>query len=136
MVKNKPLMEMCQSMIKKISVYSGEFELIDSNSVLYYDSEVPLEIELFFTDSFKIRIVIKKDTDDSGEHNLKFNVDEEKNIIEYTCINFDNPFGTGTKNPIELCTVEGKRIYIHFWIYTLGEKGSSRKIEYSLWKEK
>lgn len=122
--------------IKNTNVYSGDFKLIESNSILYYDSSLPIELEIKFTSYLKITIRFINEKNDSGEHDLKINVDTEANVIEYRCINFDNSFGTGTTKPIKIGTIGGKNIFTHFWIYKLGNNKVSRKIEYSIWQEK
>ena len=132
-----PIVVTRKGVIDNTNIYSGSYELINSKSVLYFESDAPLEIEEIFDSSFKLTIRIINDKDDSGTHNLQFKVNPATNVIEYRCINFDNPLGTGTSKPIEICTVDGKKVYIHFWIYSMGgANGITRKIDYSLWKER
>lgn len=124
-----------QRIIEKTNIYSDKYELIDSRTVLCFNSNVPLEIEEVFNSSFKILIRIVSKNDNTGM-GLQFNVDKDKNTIEYICSNFDNVLGTGTNEPIEIGTIGGKKFYIHFWIYAMGdEKKITRKVEYSIWKE-
>ena len=43
----------------------------------------------------------------------------------------------GTNKAIEIGSIEGKKMYIHFWIYAMGKDDSlARKLEYSIWKER
>lgn len=126
-----------KGMIETTNIYSGAYELIDSNSVLYFDSNAPLEIEEVFNSSFKLRVRIINEKDDSGSHNLQFKVNTEVNVIEYKCVNFDNPLGTGTVIPLEICTINGKKVFLHFWIFAMGgDNGMTRKLEYSVWMER
>lgn len=122
--------------IKKSNIYAGEYELIDSNSILYIDSELPIELEMVFTSTLKITIRFINIKNETGEKKLQVDVDTEENIIEYKCINFDNHLGTGTSKPIEIGTVGGKKLFIHFWIYVMGNNSVTRKMEYSIWKER
>lgn len=132
-----PLILTSKNVIEKTNIYSGSYELIESNSILYFENDSPLEIEETVNSSFKLLIRFIHEKDDSGKHNLQFKVNTETNVIEYKCINFNNPLGTGTSKPIEICTIGGKKVYIHFWIYMLGGKNVfSRKMDYSLWKER
>lgn len=126
-----------KSTIETTNIYSGAYELIDSNSVLYFKNDYPLEIEEVFNASFKLHIRFINEKDESGTHNLQFKVNTETNVIEYKCVNFDNPLGTGTVNPLEICTINGKKVFLHFWIFSMGgDNGVTRKLEYSVWKEK
>lgn len=137
MENNNPLNFRRNKMIDRTNIYSGGVELIDSNTLLFFDSSSPLEIEEIFNPSFKITIRIINENDDTGTHSLQYKVIKEESIIEYKCINFNNSLGTGTSQPMEIFTINGKKYYIHFWIYTMsGEKGTTRKLDYSLWKEK
>lgn len=132
-----PLIITRKGVIEKTTIKSGAYELIDSNSVLYFDKDSPLDIEEEFNSSFRLLIRIINVKDGSGTHNLQFKVNSETNLIEYKCVNFDNPLGTGTVKPIEICTINGKKIYFHFWIYAMGgDNGTTRKLEYSVWMER
>lgn len=137
MEENIPVVLMRQGAIEKTNIYSGNCELIDSRTVLYYESDEPIEIEEVFNSSFKILIRIRNENTDAGEMGLRLRVDAEKNTIEYDCINFNNQLGSGTNRPIEIGTIAGKKMYIHFWIYAMGgSNGIVRKLEYSIWKER
>ena len=132
-----PIVLLNQGLIEKTNIYLGNYELIDSRSVILFDSEIPIQIEEVFNSKFKIILRFISQKDDAGIHNIQVNVDIQNNIIEYKCMNFDNPLGTGTNKPIEIGTISGKKVYVHFWLYALGgDNGVSRKLEYSVWKEK
>jgi len=122
--------------IEKTNILCGNCELIDSRSVILFDSNEPVEIEEIFNSTFKIRIRIFNDRNETGEHSIQVSVDQNQNLIEYKCFNFDNVLGTGTNKAIEIGSFGGKKMYIHFWIYAMGEGSSlTRKLEYSIWKE-
>ena len=123
--------------VEKTNIYSGNCELIDSHSVILFDSNEPVEIEEIFNDQFKIRIQILNERNETGEQTIQINVDQKQNLIKYKCFNFDNVLGTGTNKAIEVGVLGNKKIYIHFWIYAMGERSSlTRKLEYSIWKER
>ena len=64
-------------------------------------------------------------------------VDPATNTIRYFCRNFNNPLGTGTSTPIEIGSIEYKKMFINFWITAIGGKNMrTRKLEYTIWKEK
>ena len=126
-----------QGVIEKTNIYSGNCELIDSRSIILFDSNAPVEIEEIFNNVFKIRIRIVNDKNETDEHGIQININQEQNLIEYKCFNFDNVLGTGTNKAIEIGSFGGKKMYIHFWIYAMGaDDNLTRKLEYSIWKER
>lgn len=120
----------------KVNISSGDFELISSNSIIYYEKELPIDIDLLFNDLTKISIRIANVKDETGKRNLQIDLNAKENKIEYKCMNFNGSFGTGTSKPIEFGTMDEKKMFIHFWIYEMGSNDNVRKIEYSIWKEK
>ncbi len=133
-----PVLSDLKELKESIEVHSGNYSLVDSNSIILFDPNIPLEIEEMFDDSFRvtIRFLIEKDDANPGQH-ISVNVKTDTNTVEYLCLNFDSPFGTGTVKPIEMGVFNEKKIYIHFWIYLLGQHDKvSRKLEYSIWKER
>lgn len=121
----------------RTKINSGSYELFDSGIVLAYSDELPIEITEEFNQAFIITIRFVLKTDETKKYRIDLKVDEGKNIIEYTCFNFDNTLGTGTNVPIEICTLNNKKAYIHFWFYSLGgDEGKIKKLEYSIWTEK
>lgn len=137
MESNKTKIVVDSLSIDRTNISSGGCELIDSRSFILYSNDEPVEIEEVFIGSFILKIRIITCKDEKGERSIKINIDKEHNVIEYRCYNFDNVLGTGTKKAIEIGSINEKKIYIHFWIYSMGDKDNiTRKLEYSLWREK
>ena len=131
----EPLIVLRQNFIEKTKIFSSNAELIDSRSVILFDSTQPLEIEETFSSQFKILIRLFFQKGDKQAINI--NADTTTNTVDYKCFNFDSPFGICTQKPIEIATINDKKIYFHFWVYLLGESDTAtRKVEYSIWKEK
>lgn len=82
---------------------------------------------------FSFNITFKFESDGKKEYDIKSSVIGNNVII--TCVNFDNPLGTGTNNPLPLAVFGGKQIYLNFWVFGLGNN-SARKISYTLYIEK
>lgn len=64
----------------------------------------------------------------------KLQLKAENALLKVECTNF-NAVGTGTTEPIEIATIDGKKLFIHFWSYLLGgneKKQRIRKIEYTV----
>ena len=66
--------------------------------------------------------------DTEGDNNPQIKTEVRDGIAQITCINFKNALGTGLKEPANVATLLGKKIYILFWAYSLG--ASSKKIDY------
>ena len=66
------------------------------------------------------------DDDSQKGQTIKTRIDGD--VAKITCINFKDPFGTGLKEPVDIATILGKKVYIMFWSYSMGD--SSKKIEY------
>ena len=130
-------MNPAQKEFKKTKISNGNYDLVDSGAILICDKQSPIELVKRFTDDFTLTVRIISMEKPGEERGLSVRADGEKNTIEYTCTNFDNTRGTGTVSPIEMGTIGGKKFYIHFWIYALGGSNrSTRKLEYTIWREK
>ena len=117
----------------KILKYSSNYEIIDFGSLMTYDNSSEVKIKIECDNGFAFNLIFNFDSSDSKEHNLKLRIDKDNTIV-FLCTNFDNTLGTGTSKPIELATVDNKKVYINFWVYSLGQK-AMRKIDYTIYKE-
>ena len=119
-----------------INVTSGGYEVVDTGSVVAFEEESDISFHFFGDNSFQFDLKITFRTDDTGKQTINRTV--QGNDIEFTCTNF-NDSGTGTSVPIELATFQGKKIYIRFWSYLLGDipnQKKTRKIEYTFYAGK
>lgn len=112
---------------------SSDHVILDSGSAITFNSTSELSFQVTMDASFSFLLVLKFEDTDENQHRLEQNVSE--NTITLTCINFNNPLGTGTTVPIELATFNGKKMFIHFWVYALGDK-SLKKVVYSFYSER
>ena len=112
---------------------SSNHIILDSGSVITYDDTAELSFLVQMDETFEFSLVLKFERTDGKKQHIKHNVVD--NTIELTCVNFDNSLGTGTTKPIQLATFNGKKIYINFWVYALGEK-SLKKVVYSFYSER
>jgi len=118
-----------------IAKSSDNYKIIDSGTALTFSQTSSLFFEVECSEDFVFNIEIKFHQGNDGKRELKKEVDEQNNKINITCYNFDNSLGTGTISPINLATFQSKIIYLHFWVYSLGEN-SIRKIDYCFYIEK
>ena len=116
-----------------IKTSTGTMDILDSGSVLAFSSTSDIKFEVTLDETFSFDLILKFESNGEKQHKIKANIDG--NIITLTCINFDSALGTGTSTPVELAVFEGKKVYINFWVYSLG-KNSARKVDYTLYKQK
>lgn len=112
---------------------SGNLDVLDSGALLAFSATSDVEFEVQLDETFTFNLVLKFASNGGDQHNIKSDVEGNKIII--TCINFDNTLGTGTSRPIELAVFEGKKIFINFWVYSLGKK-NAREVSYTFYKER
>lgn len=115
-------------LIKKTS---GGKEIIETGSIILYDTSSNLSLEVKCSETFSFSLIIafqkkgdKRDVD----------VTVENNKITLVCNNFENIMGTGILSPIELATFNGKKIFVNFWVCALGDSGFKR-VDYTLYME-
>lgn len=119
--------------VMTIEKSSSDHIILDSGSAITYSNTAELSFSIKMDAAFSFILVLKFESTGEKQHELKQSVSD--NTITLTCVNFDNPLGTGTTKPIELATFNGKKIYVNFWVYALGDK-SLRKIVYSFYSER
>ena len=112
--------------------FSGNYEIVDSATLFMFDSESNLKISVKCSETFSFNVVFKFVKTATKESNLRVNV-EGSNIV-MMCENFDNSLGSGPVKAIELATHEGKKLYIKFYVYALGQ-GDTKKLDYNIFRE-
>lgn len=117
----------------EITKTSGNNIILDSGSVLAFSATSDIQFDIEMSKQFSFNLIFKFESNGKKEYDIKSSVQDNNVII--TCINFDNPLGTGTNNPLPLAVFGGKQIYLNFWVFGLGNN-SARKISYTLYQEK
>lgn len=118
-------------MLTKLS--SGNYEIINSGTVLLCGKDPDLLIEMSFSSGFKMNLKLLFIEDDTKKQELNTKIEKDTLIIN--SINFNNSLGTGMSSPISVATVDGRKVYLHMWSYLLSE--TTRKVEYTvLWEKK
>ena len=115
-----------------ISKFSSNYNVLDSGSVMTFDSEADVKIKVECDATFSFDVVIRFENDGRGIQEVRQAIEE--NTIVFTSFNFKSSVGSGTSVPLELATYNGKKIFIHFWMYDLGQV-ALRKVEYTLYQE-
>ena len=115
-----------------VTIKSANCVVVDSGLVTAFD-ENPIEITLLTDDKnkFTLKFVFNKDEKISG-HNLSASSTEDS--VTFFLTNFTNPLGTGTSKPLNFATDSlGKKLYINFYVYTIGQSNST--LHYTIYKE-
>lgn len=118
----------------------GSYIILESGVVITTNKNESLTLQLSLTNeegklpfSFSIKFLFEdKDGEDRSYHTKS---DRDNNSILITCINFNNPLGTGPISPINIATYLEKAIFLQFFIYEMGQ-GTSKKIEYCLYYQR
>ena len=115
-----------------ISKTSGEKQVLDSSSIILFDTTSTVNFNIQCDDTFSFELIFKFMNDNSKKQELK--IEASENIITLLCLNFNNVLGTGTKQALEIATFEGRKIYINFWVTALG-KDSLKRLDYTIYRE-
>ena len=119
------------------SILTGNRKVFETGSFILFSQDstalITIEMEPGFVFSVEIAFETRKDT----ERELEKSVDGLNNRIKLVCVNFDNSFGTGTTQALELARFHGKEVSMHLWSSLLGHKenGATRKVEYTIFVE-
>ncbi len=117
----------------KIKMQTQGYEILEAKTVLLLDEGADFTLE-FIEGVIHFKVALFFENDESGK-TLIFPLIQE-NTLKLRCTNFSD-LGSGTTVPIEIATIKGKKLYIHFWSYLEGQisgKKRVRKIEYTLLK--
>ncbi len=112
--------------------YSSNRKIITDGTIITWDAENGADLKINFQNKFHVALRWMF-PNDGKEKKLKIEIEDDNTMIFY-CNNFNNSLGTGTSRPIEFATVDGRKTFIHFWVYRLGGTGT-RKIEYCVYQE-
>ena len=113
--------------------YTDGYEILENDTVLLPRKVSNLRLHFKFEEfefDFQMQFIVNEE---NPEQNLKLKI--EGTLIRVECTNFNNPLGTGTIEPIEIATIDGKKLFIHFWSYLFGneeKKQRTRRVEYTV----
>lgn len=110
-------------------VKNGDKELIETNSLLTFDSE-QLEIRFSYRDESLVFLVNFIDDKKFVEHKIEFEILDESTLV-INLINHNNTLGTFNVDPIELGTI-GNRVFYFNYLDSLIHGTKRRKFEYSI----
>ena len=99
---------------------TGSYNVLDSGTFLTYDSNAGASFTIKMDETFSFILNLEFESSEPNEPFLKQKVSE--NTITFTCENFDNSLGIGTKTPIELATFRGKKYTSIFGFICLAKR--------------
>lgn len=116
------------------SIISGEAAVIASGVIIPFRRKDPVEF-IFEPSNGPKRLVIKfiDEEGKTGERIEGGKLDDETFSLNF--MNFVNPLGTGSVEPIPLGMFYGKTLYLNFRIYAIGEHDKSFQYTFYLSEE-
>ena len=118
----------------QIQFSSGNFDIVSHGQTFLY-SESDLRISIGADNHFSFCIVMNFTKDDSKE-GYHIDAKTNDNTISLNCINFQDD-GTGFFQPIEVATINNRKLYFAMWSVMQGDKkGKIRSVMYTFFYEK
>ncbi|KQR71879.1 DUF6864 domain-containing function [Pedobacter sp. Leaf176] len=109
-----------------MKITSGDYEIYNSGTVLSFEAE-PITFHLAI--DLKIHLSFKDEEENKDVHKMEF-----KQIsgteLEIILINFNNSLGTGNASPLEVGTLNNKKLYLNFTVYALNIK-TTKTVHYT-----
>ncbi len=104
-------------MIKKIE--SGSAELIASDNVISFSGN---PITITFGSPDETLQIIFEFKDEEGKEDLRIEANAiDPKTLKVTLINFKNPLGSGSTKPVAIGSLDGRRLYVHYRVYSLSD---------------
>lgn len=98
---------------------SGPAEIITTGIVISFNRQ-PIRIEFGSkTAPFSVTFNFVDQTE-TAEQKASLKVVGERDL-EYTLINFTNPLGTGSTDPVKIGKYNGRPMFLHYRVYSIGE---------------
>jgi hypothetical protein len=108
-----------------MKITSGNYEVFDTGTVISFEQE-PVTFHL--AADLQIRLAFRDDLEKKDDHRLEFNP-ISNNELEIILINFNNSLGTGNTVPLQVGTLNNKKLYLNFRVHTLNVK-TNKTIHY------
>lgn len=110
----------------RITTGINDFEVLNSGTIISFKDE---SINFELTPLVKVILRFVQDNE-VKEQKMDFKV-VNNNQIEILLTNFNNSLGTGNAEPLELATIDNKKIYFNFVVYSLN--GMESKTVHYTW---
>lgn len=96
-----------------ISINTNNHKVISSGTIIGFSNSPNFTFNIS-NSSFSFQLKLTFLLDDSQKDQVISSTILDGNVIELKCFNFTNTLGSGTTTPINLATLNGKKIYFRF----------------------
>lgn len=115
-----------------INISSGNHDILATGQAFLFDQSDRLFVTIS-NDSYDMNIIFEFIQDDSKKRIVKSEIVDGNLVIR--CINFKEQ-NAGLTKPINIGTIDGKKISVMFWSYLEGADSPIRSIRYTFFAEK
>lgn len=116
-----------ESLKQQVEIKSGTAEIIASGSVIAFNGN---PIEISYGPSIE-RLTLVFAFQDDGQQDTRIDATKPNpNTLHFNLYNFRNPLGSGTSKPVPIGTLAGRKLYLHYRIYDIGN--SDKTIHYTI----
>lgn len=107
-----------------MNVKVGEYDVFDNGVVITHaNKDIEFKISTLF-----IKVKFFKDDENTGQSVTPSLL--EGNCLQLTLTNFENSLGTGLTEPIEIGTINGKKLFFQFIVHSLAD-GETKMFSYT-----
>lgn len=117
-------------MIKKTS---GNYNILDSGSIIAFDKSSNICFDLDLNESLKFTLTLNFVEKEKEKPSIASSVTNDAIVL--VCTNFEDEFGVGLIDPIRLAIADDKEVYFRFWVRKIGKSGT-KEVVYTFYVEK
>ncbi len=112
-------------------IESGPAEIVASGTVFAFSGS-PITITFGSpTETLKLIFEFK---DEEGKEDLRVEATVvDTQTLKLTLINFKNPLGSGTTKPKPFGSLDGRRLYVHYRVYSLSD-AADKMLHFNIYK--
>lgn len=114
-----------------VAIRSGPVRVVASGTVTAFRDH-PVDVTFTLGDE-RARVIVVFEEDPDVEAPTVDTEVVDDDTIRFTLVNFKNPLGTGTPDPVEIGSLEGKPLWFHFRVYDV--EGGDPTLGYTFYLE-
>lgn len=112
-----------------IKIKTGDYEIFNSGTVLIF-ADKPTVLTIPMVDS-NLDLILEFKSDTAEKAHVEPEV-ISKNELRLNFFNFNNSLGTGNPQPVEMGTLDNRKLFFSYRVYSLDEK-NLKSFEYTLY---
>lgn len=105
----------------EVTVSQGKKTLLTTVSIVLISGE---SVEIKIPPDIIIQLSFLENKEE--KQSMSFSIENEK--LKVVLKNFTNPLGSSTRNPIEIGTIDNKKLYMHFIIHAIGNDNEKTRL--------